>query len=498
MPNRGAFRPTGAPPTGKNPPPIATTAARLFFPQSQSLGIDLGSISPGLLAKVTYAGGNAPSFQRGSQDLLALAEVDVDAKQVERLSKQIGSERCNERDAAAAAYLARPLVQREDTPTGVKPPPVAVVEMDGGRLQIRSPKEASPEPAKVHETLLEQEAELCSPPAAALPSAALEPAATAAGPEDAACSAACEPRKSKHWREEKVGCLLGMKSEVSVVDPCPEIPSTFIDPLLSLKLAQEIGHCAVPSGTPFGRAAPESEGPRQQQGGEQTASRPDRPEVEQKRVLASRKDVYGFGPLLAAAAFAMGLYGSTRRAFVADGLAENWSVQKRYFPRWTAVLDFVHALTYVYAAAMAGRAFAQGWPVYERWIKWVWAGQVSKVIEELVVRQQELGVPAKEEKEGSPRRVVAETLGYLSNHKDKMRYDEYRKAGLPLMSSHVESTVKQINYRAKGTEKFWSEEGAEAILQLRGDYLSDDEPMDAFWQRRQAAATGQRRYRRSA
>jgi hypothetical protein len=93
---------------------------------------------------------------------------------------------------------------------------------------------------------------------------------------------------------------------------------------------------------------------------------------------------------------------------------------------------------------------------------------------------------------------VHEALTYLSNHQDKMHYDEYRKQGLPMMSSHVESTVKQINYRVKGTEKFWTDEGAEAILQLRADYLSDDEPMEDFWQRRQEAATGQRRYRRSA
>jgi hypothetical protein len=179
-------------------------------------------------------------------------------------------------------------------------------------------------------------------------------------------------------------------------------------------------------------------------------------------------------------------------------LAENWSVYKRYFPRWTAVLDFVHAMTYVYAAAMAGRTFAEGWPVYDRWIRWVWAGQVSRVIEELTARQQEVGKATKEDKEGSPRRVVQDALTYLGNHQDKMRYDEYRKAGLPLMSSHVESTVKQINYRVKGTEKFWTEQGAEAILQLRADYLSDDEPLDDFWQRRQAAATGQRRYRRRA
>jgi hypothetical protein len=33
---------------------------------------------------------------------------------------------------------------------------------------------------------------------------------------------------------------------------------------------------------------------------------------------------------------------------------------------------------------------------------------------------------------------------------------------------------------------------------LRADQLSDDQPLEAFWQRRQAAATGQRRYRPAA
>ena len=49
----------------------------------------------------------------------------------------------------------------------------------------------------------------------------------------------------------------------------------------------------------------------------------------------------------------------------------------------------------------------------------------------------------------------------------------------------------------KGTEKFWSEEGAEAILQLRADYLSETKPMETFWQEREARATGRRCYRRA-
>jgi hypothetical protein len=454
------------------------------------LSIDLGSFNPALLRKIVYVGSNNPAFKRGSEDLRVLAEVTVDVKQVERLTERIGKERQEQRDAAVAAYLARPLAQREDTPPGITPPQLAVAEMDGGRMQIRA---AEDEPDATDAAAQACASVSAGQPTATAPLPASDPTVSAATPSEPG-SATNGPDRSKHWREDKVGCLLEMKSVVSDVDPCPEIPSVFVDPLQSLKLAQEIGHCAVPTGAPFKQAEPEEETAE-----DEPRKRPGRPEIESRRVVASRQDVYGFGPLLAAAAWSMGLFSAARRAFVADGLSENWSVYKRYFARWTAVLDFVHALTYVYAAAMAGRTFTEGWPVYERWIGWVWAGQVNQVIEELTARQQELGKPTKEDKEGSPKRVVAESLTYLSNHQDKMRYDDYRKQGLPLMSSHVESTVKQINYRVKGTEKFWREEGAEAILQLRADYLSDDEPLEDFWQRRQAAATGQRCYhRRSA
>src|SRR5207248_6868188 len=109
----------------------------------------------------------------------------------------------------------------------------------------------------------------------------------------------------------------------------------------------------------------------------------------------------------------------------------------------------------------------------------------------------ELGLPGAEEPETSPAQVVSKALAYLENHQDKMKYDAYRKAGLPITSSLMESAVKQINQRVKGTEKFWSEEGSEAVLQVRADQLSDGDVLGAFWERRQATATGQRPYRRT-
>ena len=66
------------------------------------------------------------------------------------------------------------------------------------------------------------------------------------------------------------------------------------------------------------------------------------------------------------------------------------------------------------------------------------------------------------------------------------------------MTSGVESVIKQINRRVKGSEKFWSEPGAEAILQLRADYLSETETMSRFWLAREAQAGSGRPYRRVA
>jgi hypothetical protein len=471
------------------------------------LGIDGDGLSPLLLRKVVYAGSNNPSFGRAAHDLRVLAEVTVAVKQVERWTKRIGQERHEERDAATAAWLERPLMQREKPPADVALASLAVVEMDGGRLQIRSPSAEKGEGSSAAEQGIA--AGVASPTAAEPSPTAAEPSPTAAEPSPTAAEpspTAAEPSPTaardatkrattgKHWREDKVGCLLTMSSDVSLVDPCPQIPAVFVDPLQSLKLAQQIGHAAVPAGAPFAKAQAESE----QTSAEDNAPRPGRPKIVSRRVLASCKDVDAFGPMLAATACTLGLFAAERRAFVADGSSENGSVFKRYFSRWTPVLDFLHCLTYVYKAAMADRSYTAGWPVYQRWIGWVWGGEVARVIEELSLRAAELGEATASDGEGSARKVVAETLTYLRNHRDKMRYDEYRRQGLPLMSSHVESTIKQINYRVKGTEKFWSEAGAEALLELRADYVSDEDELEDFWQRRQATATGQRRYRRSA
>jgi len=222
--------------------------------------------------------------------------------------------------------------------------------------------------------------------------------------------------------------------------------------------------------------------------------------VESRDVMASLTGSVHFGKQLAARAWALGFAAAPVKAFIADGQAANWGIWKRHFKhlKFVPILDFIHALTYVYAAAMAGRTKEEGAPVYLRWITWVWQGQVSQVIAELATRAAELGPPPADVGETDPRQIIAETLTYFINQQSRMNYPDYRRQGLPITSSHIESTVKQINQRVKGSEKFWTAEGGEALLQLRADQLSDTQPLTFYWLRRSRNATGTRTYTKAA
>ena len=358
---------------------------------------------------MVYAGSHASSFQQASKDLKEEAELEISDQRIMRAAKRIGQERVAERDAETAAWAKLPLPEQQTSPRE-QVPQVACVEPDGGRLQIRDRK-ASEE----------------------------ERQAT---------------KRAGFWREDKVGCLLSMASTVSEEDPCPQIPKVFVDPQRMRKISREIKGFCVPD---------EEESTRSETVSQQ---RPGQPEVLVRTVVATREDVHAFGTRLAAAAWQRGFAAALRKAFVADGQDANWTVWRTHFSHYTPILDFIHAICYVFAAAMAGRRRREGWPIYCQWAQWVWSGQVELVIQALGVRQQELGLPEKEESEETPRTKVAEALRYLGNQKSRMRYDQYRREGLPITSSHIESTIKQINRRVKGTEKFWSDGGAEALLQL--------------------------------
>jgi len=415
------------------------------------LGLDRTGLSPRVQQKVVHAGVHSSSYQQAARDLNELSDLAIGPKPVERLTKRIGQGRLDQRDAAVAAFQERPLMEKDTVAEPGRPcPPVAMASVDGGRLQVRS-----------------------------------------------TATEASASERSSHWRESKVAVLETYQSEVSPTDPDPDVPRCFLDLTRTARLVRGLGH-ALPGGLEVEGAGPDPTPDEPAAPGRDRAARPGRPQRLVRSVLASRACADDFGPMMHQAAWERNFFGARRRAFLGDGQAANWTIQQRHFPSFQAILDFVHALSYIFAAALAGRPRAEGAAVYARWIQAAWSGQVEAILPELEAHSAALGAPPPECTDSDPRKLVFEALRSLRNNADRMRYDDYRRLGLPIMTCAVESMIKQINRRVQGSEKFWSEPGAEAILQLRADYLSETEPMARFWKQREDDASGQRPYRQAA
>jgi hypothetical protein len=409
------------------------------------LGIDHSGFSPRVQQKIVHAGVNSVSYLHASYDLAELSDLNIKPKPVERLVKAIGRERIDQRDAAVKSHQQLPLMAKDTVAHPERPcPRVAMVSIDGGRIQIRA------EPSR--------------------------------------------PKPDSHWKESKVAVLETYQSGVHQTDPDPHLPRCFLDLKRVKEMVRGLGH-SLPVGLEFEGEKPTSPPDEAAEDEEDRPSRPGRPERLVRSILASRRCAEEFGPMVHQAAWERNFFGAARRAFLGDGLTVNWTIQHRHFAPFTPILDFVHALSYVFAAAFAGRVLGEGVAIYKRWIQAVWSGQVAAILPELETRSAELGLPPAECVDSDPRRLVFESLRYLKNNAERMHYDQYRRQGLPIMTSAVESVIKMINRRVKGSEKFWSEPGAEAILQLRADGLGETETMSRFWLEREAQASSHRRYR---
>jgi hypothetical protein len=257
-------------------------------------------------------------------------------------------------------------------------------------------------------------------------------------------------------------------------DPCPDLPTSF----------RTAEHVAKIAGKPAPRVAPPD------------LAAPERviyagPKRVLRTALSSMACSDRFGPMMQREAQRRRFYQAPLGAFLGDGLPWNWTIWKRCFATFVPILDFIHAIEYLFAAAWAmSDSETAAWDAYLVMVTQCWQGQVDEVIAQLTVACQSRGVDLKQRiSEDDPCKPLADAARYFSNNCGRMDYPRYRRLGLPVTSAPMESLIKQINHRVKGTEMFWDDpHGAEVILQLRAAALSEDDRLDSYLSRRPGCA----------
>jgi len=401
------------------------------------LKLDTHGYSSSILHKIVQAAGHVKSHRVAANVLAVVGEISISGRHVNRLTEEIGTELKEKRDRETEDYVHH----RRKEPTQPAPQLVAVA-LDGGRVLTRE----SGQGTGVH---------------------------------------------GQGWKEDKVACLLTLEGNTFVEDPHPEPPRCFLEAPEVDKLVREIqSHHGCREENELPQLAELSLGkdklpPKSTPSSSAEQTTPDEKAWPPKRTknartcVATMQDCEEFGKMVAAEAYRRNFQAAPRGALLGDGSAWIWKQQEKWFSNLTPVVDFVHALTYLYVTAtVLASSVAERWQLYVGWMTLCWKGRVREVIEDLETRLERLepfsgtGKPPPTH----PHEALRRTLNYLKNNEPRMNYSEYRKQGMPVSSSMVESLIKEINYRVKGTEKFWDNpEGAEAILQVRAAQLCDDD-----------------------
>lgn len=365
---------------------------------------------------MTVAAAEARSFQRAAIVLEQVGGQKASAKTIERVVHDVGRELAERRDTDPKSGDA--LAKRPESP-----PELAVVECDGGRIRTREPGHGP----GVHFS-------------------------------------------EKGWSESKNACLIRAAATTFEHDPAPEPPACFRDPQHVAKIA-ETQALSVASAA----QTPRSEGSEPELEGLVPAA-DWRPQRLVRTVLSSIANSKEFGKQMEREAKRRRFGDAKSKAFLGDGLPWNWSIWKAHFKDFTPILDFIHVLSYLFLAAKAvHESAANAWEQYLVWMRGAWQGEIAQVLDELRHWQTRCGDPRADAPDHDPRKVLSKTITYLENNQDRMKYPEYRQAGIPVTTAWMESLVKEMNYRVKGTEMFWNNpDGAEAILQVRAAALCDD------------------------
>lgn len=165
-----------------------------------------------------------------------------------------------------------------------------------------------------------------------------------------------------------------------------------------------------------------------------------------------------------------------KRTVVIDG--ERALVQRgaRALEGATSILDLMHVMEKLWKCSYSfhkeGSDEAKAW--VRAYALEILRGRVSQVVKAIRCSATKRGL------RGAKRAVVDAVTAYFYRNRDRMRYDEYLREGLPIASGSVEGACKNlVKDRMERSGMRWTIETGEAMLRLRAVYLSGD--FDEYW-----------------
>jgi hypothetical protein len=144
------------------------------------------------------------------------------------------------------------------------------------------------------------------------------------------------------------------------------------------------------------------------------------------------------------------------------------------------ILDILHVSSYVWKAAKVFHAHKEHREAFakERLLR-ILRGEVTSVVTGLRRMASQKGLEAKDSEE------IATVCNYFENNAERMRYDEYLRAGYPIATGVIEGACRHvIKDRMEQGGMRWTLEGAEAMLNLRAINASSE--AEAFYVWRQS------------
>lgn len=191
-----------------------------------------------------------------------------------------------------------------------------------------------------------------------------------------------------------------------------------------------------------------------------------------KRMIATHDGHEQLFELLQVEAVKRG-YAVKQTIFISDGSEHILSRQRRFFPLATPCLDWCHAAEYLWVACSV--LHREGSPKLKNVATWLkrrmLQGDVVGVI--AFLKQKLDAIPKTGPGNKGRRKRLSGAIDYLDKNRDRLRYAELRKAGLPIGSGAVEGAVRNlIRQRLDCSGMRWGLDRCEHVLHLRCVFLN--------------------------